>query len=183
MTHIVGITGFIGSGKDTAAEYLIGNYGFKGIKFADGIKDMMRALGLTTQELEDRVLKEQPHPLLCGRTPRYAMQKLGTEWGRDIMADQFWTSLWAQRCNGKALVVCADMRFHNEAALIEKNGGILIRIKRPATDPKPETWPDLHPSERDIPHLNVHYEVENSGSIKQLCQAVYALAFNHPKGA
>lgn len=182
MTHIVGITGFIGSGKDTAADYLTQNYGFKAVKFADGIKDMMRAIGLTTAELEDRKLKEEPHSLLSGRSPRYAMQKLGTEWGRDLMADQFWTNLWAQRCNGKMLVVTADVRFHNEATLIEKNGGILIRIRRPATDPHPDTWPTLHPSERDIPHLNVHYEVENSKSIGELCRAVHSLAFNHPKG-
>lgn len=181
MTHIIGLTGFIGSGKDTAAEYLIQNYGFKGVKFADGLKDMMRAIGITTEELEDRKLKEQPHPLLCGRTPRYAMQKLGTEWGRDLIADNIWTNLWASRCNGKPLVVTADMRFFNEAAAIEANKGIMIRIWRPETDPPKETWPTLHPSERDIPNLPVHYEVTNDGTIKQLCQAVHKLAFHHPE--
>jgi hypothetical protein len=181
LTHILGITGFIGSGKDTAAEYLIQNYGFKGIKFADGLKDMMRAIGLTTEEMEDRKLKEEPHPLLCGRSPRYAMQKLGTEWGRDLIADELWTSLWASRCNGKRLVVTADMRFFNEAAIIEKNNGILIRIFRPETDPPRETWPDLHPSEREIPNLPVHYEVQNVGTITELCKTVYGLAFHKPK--
>lgn len=181
MVHIVGLTGFIGSGKDTAAEYLIQNYGFKPVKFADGLKDMMRAIGITTEELEDRKLKEQPHPLLCGRTPRYAMQKLGTEWGRDLIADNIWTNLWATRCADKRLVVTADMRFFNEAAAIEANKGIMIRIRRPATDPAPETWPTLHASEKDIPHLPVHYEVDNTGTIKQLGEAVYKLAFHHPE--
>lgn len=171
----------MGSGKDTAADYLTGNYGFKNIKFADPLKDMLRALGLTTEEIEDRVLKEQPHPLLCGRTPRYAMQKIGTEWGRHLIADNLWTNIFEQRCNGKRLVVCSDMRFFNEAACVERNNGIMIRIRRPATDPAPETWPNLHPSEKDIPHLPVHYEVQNTGTITQLCQQVYSLAFHHPK--
>lgn len=175
------ITGFIGSGKDTAAEYLTQNYGFKAVKFADPIKDMMRSIGLTTEELEDRKLKEEPHPLLRGRTPRYAMQKLGTEWGRNLIADEFWTSLWATRCASKNLVVTADMRFFNEAAAVERNNGILIRIRRPDTDPPPEVWPTLHASEKDIPNLPVHYEIDNVGTIRQLGETVYKLAFNAPK--
>lgn len=180
MTHIVGLTGFAGSGKDTAAEYLIQNYGFKPVKFADALKDMLRAIGLTTEEIEDRVLKEEPHPLLCGRSPRHAMRTLGTEWGRDQIADNIWTNIWSSRCNGKRLVVCADMRFPNESAVIEANKGIMIRIRRPDTDPPPETWDNLHPSEKFIPHLPVHYEVENTGTIKQLGEAIYRLAFHHP---
>jgi hypothetical protein len=142
---------------------------------------MLRALGITTEEMEDRKLKETPHPLLGMRTPRYAMQKIGTEWGRELIADNIWTNIWAARCNGKNLVVTADMRFFNEAAAVERNNGIMIRVRRPGHEPDPSTWADLHPSEKDIPHLPVHYEVQNTGTIKQLGEAVYKLAFHQPR--
>ena len=36
---IVGFVGFIGSGKDTAADYLVNSYGFRRDSFANTLKD------------------------------------------------------------------------------------------------------------------------------------------------
>ena len=43
---------------------------------------MLYQLGLGEAHIEG-ALKEVPCELLGGKTPRYAMQTLGTEWGRD----------------------------------------------------------------------------------------------------
>jgi hypothetical protein len=48
------------------------------VKFAGPLKSMCMALGLTEAHIEGH-LKEVPCELLCGQTPRHAMQTLGTE--------------------------------------------------------------------------------------------------------
>ena len=40
MKSLIGICGFQGSGKDTFAQYLIDNYGFKILSFASTVKDV-----------------------------------------------------------------------------------------------------------------------------------------------
>ena len=41
---IVGFIGASGSGKDTASDYLVNNYGFKKMSFADPLKKMVNTL-------------------------------------------------------------------------------------------------------------------------------------------
>ena len=48
---VLGITGRAGSGKTTAADYLVSN-GWRRVKMAGPLKDMMRAGGLTDRHIE-----------------------------------------------------------------------------------------------------------------------------------
>lgn len=129
---VVAITGPAGSGKSTLADYLVSKHGYVRVKFAGPLKEMMRAMGLSDHHIEGD-LKELPTPLLQGRTPRYAMQTLGTEWGRNIIGEDFWTGLWASVANdvldngGK--VVCDDCRFENEAEVIRRFGGTVWQLR------------------------------------------------------
>lgn len=41
---IIGITGLIGSGKDTIADYLITSHSFKRLSFASSLKDAVSAV-------------------------------------------------------------------------------------------------------------------------------------------
>ena len=41
---IIGICGLIGSGKDTIADYLVTNYNFKKLSFADKLKDSVATM-------------------------------------------------------------------------------------------------------------------------------------------
>jgi hypothetical protein len=41
---IIGLSGYARSGKDTVAELLVLNYGFKRMAFADGIRESLIAL-------------------------------------------------------------------------------------------------------------------------------------------
>ena len=129
--RVVGFCGPIGAGKTTAAEYLGWVHGYTRQRFAGPLKDMMRALGLSTREI-DGDLKEMPSPILCGRTPRHAMQTLGTEWGRELIGPDLWISIWTARATASSSpVVADDVRFPNEVAAIKALGGIVIRIERP----------------------------------------------------
>lgn len=130
---LIAFTGLAGSGKSTAAQHLVKTHGFTRLRFAGPLKDMMRALGLTEAEIEgDR--KETPCELLGGKTPRYAMQTIGTEWGRDLIASDLWIRAFnaalAKVPEGVPVVV-DDCRFPNEADAIVAAGGVLVRVVRP----------------------------------------------------
>ncbi|UVK59041.1 deoxynucleoside monophosphate kinase [Microbacterium phage Cen1621] len=70
----------------------------------------------------------------------------------------------------KRLLAFNDVRFPNEADLIRRKGGILIRVIRPGlpTD-------DAHESETALDHYATDYELVNDGSIAELHSAVAAI--------
>ena len=96
MPKIIGITGYIGSGKTLLADALCAKHNFTIVMFAFRLKDMGRAVGLREDQVEGTG-KEIPCQLLCDKTPRYAMQTLGTEWGRNIIGENIWVNLWSNK--------------------------------------------------------------------------------------
>ncbi len=131
LPPVVAFTGQAGSGKSTATRYLIERHGYTLVKFAGPLKDMMRAIGLSEAQIEGS-LKEKPCNLLAGKTPRHAMQTLGTEWGRNCIGDGFWINLWRERVVDifaqAGRVVVDDCRFPNEAHAVRKLGGDIYRL-------------------------------------------------------
>lgn len=127
---VVAFTGLAGAGKSTAADILT-RRGYQRVKFAGPLKAMMRAIGFTDDHIEG-ALKEIPHPWLQGKTPRHAMQTLGTEWGRECIGRDFWTGLWWSAARDivehGGLVVTDDCRFPNEAAVVRSLGGVVIQV-------------------------------------------------------
>jgi energy-coupling factor transporter ATP-binding protein EcfA2 len=158
---IVVFVGRMGSGKTTLANYLADHLGYKKVSFADPIRNMLRGLGLTTEDMQEG--KYINHPLLSGRNPRFALQTLGTEWARDIMHKNFWVNIWKYNTLnfslGEQFVATDDCRFDNEAATVKKIGGTLIRINRDGV------VKDSHRSEAEIDGIQCDYEIDNNGSI------------------
>lgn len=128
--RLIAFTGLAGSGKSTAALHLVKRHGWQRRRFAGPLKAMMAALGLSEQEIEGH-LKETPCPLLCGRTPRYAMQTIGTEWGRDTIGEDLWIHAFRAALPASGNIVVDDCRFANEAAAVRAAGGHIVRIVRP----------------------------------------------------
>ena len=122
--RVIALTGLAGSGKSTASAYLQ-TQGYKLTKFASPLKDMLRAIGYNEDEIEGH-LKEVPRS--DGYSPRYAMQTLGTEWGRNCMGQNFWVNIWKERA-ATGLIVVDDCRFSNEADAVRSLGGIVIRLE------------------------------------------------------
>lgn len=161
---LIGLTGYAGAGKSTAAQYLIRQHGYVLVKFAGPLKAMLRALGLGDREIEGD-LKDAPCAALGGRTPRFAMQTLGTEWGRYIMGTDFWVNAAMEVAfdviDQGGRVVLDDVRFPNEAAAVHKAGGLLINVFRPLVGPE-----SGHISEHcSLPHDGV---AMNTGDIRNL---------------
>lgn len=140
---IIALSGAAGAGKSTGAAYLAQAYGFERIRFAGPLKAMLRAFlreaGTPAPIIERMIegdLKEQPAFVLGGQSPRYAMQHLGHNWGRQMMGDALWTSAWEAAATGALArgvpgVVCEDVRYENEAAVVRRLGGTVVRIMRP----------------------------------------------------
>jgi hypothetical protein len=134
LPQIIALVGNAGAGKSTVAEYLQEVHNYKLVKFAGPLKTMLRAIGLTDDEIEG-AKKEQPSGMLCGKTPRHAMVTLGTEWARDHIGEDFWAGLWRDQVTGVlwhgGRVVVDDCRFENEMQSVQSMGGILWHITRP----------------------------------------------------
>ena len=145
---IIGICGFIGSGKDTAANYLVGWHGFRRDSFAGALKDAVAHVfgwdrelleGLTT---EARAWREQVDPWWAERlgmphlTPRWVLQYWGTEVCRQGFHDDIWIAALENRLRQRTgHTVISDVRFPNEVAAIRNAGGRIVWIRRGA-DPE-----------------------------------------------
>ena len=175
MRNVIGFAGLAGSGKTTAANYLVGMHHYSRRPFAAPLKAMLKALGLTREELEGR-MKSVPIKLLMGKTPRQAMQTLGTEWGRECIDPEFWGHVWQYRmvqdCQALDNVVADDVRFPEEANRIRAMGGMVIRVLGRGGDCAP-----VHASERpDL--LRVDGIIYNTGSIADLENQVHQFHLN-----
>jgi hypothetical protein len=138
--RLIGLIGQARVGKDTVAEYLHEHHLFNRRSFAAPMKDMLEVVFGDRFETGDR---EQPIDWL-GKSPRHLMQTLGTEWGRNCVHPELWVMLaereWQvhtsrpyNRENNVGLVI-TDVRFHNEADMILRNGGTLIHVVRDTTE-------------------------------------------------
>lgn len=168
--ELVGFCGPMGAGKTTAAN-ILKTRGYLGMKMAAPLKAMLKVIGLTDFEIEGGG-KEIPTALLCWKTPRYAMQTIGTEWGRDLIGEDFWVRAWSRAVRGQLekgkLIVCDDIRFQNEADALRALGGKLIEVRRPG-------------AKRSETHVTERVEIEpdavlnNDGNVEQLILETHRL--------
>lgn len=140
---IIGICGFIGSGKDTVADYLVNNHGFRRESFANSLKDAVAAVfGWDRELLEGRTKqarewREQVDPWWAKRlnmpdlTPRLVLQRWGTEVCRRSFHDDIWiASLESRLLNSRDNIIISDCRFPNEIKAIKQAGGQVLWVQR-----------------------------------------------------
>lgn len=139
---ILGVTGFIGSGKDTIADYLCTFHGFKRLSFAASLKDAISNIfGWDREMLEgttktSREWREQVDPWWSKRlgkeiTPRWVLQYWGTEVCRNGFHQDIWVASVENKLrNAKDNIVITDCRFINEVEAIKRVGGTTCRVER-----------------------------------------------------
>jgi hypothetical protein len=189
--QLIGLTGYARSGKDTVAEMIISDVvrasGGRAphvprLSFAAPIKRFCREVFGWSLEHTDGMSKEVPlkdwvRPDGTPLTPRFAMQTLGTEWGRNCDPDIWIKSLLVQVAKeiqaGTKLCIVTDVRFVNEAAALREIGGEIWRVARAVPV-------SAHPSEAEIwstaMHQFVTVDIDNRGYLTDThAQVVTAL--------
>ena len=168
---IIGVCGFIGSGKDTIADFLTNFHGYRRESFANSLKDCVaQVFGWDRTILEGRTKqarewREQVDPWWAERldmphlTPRWVLQYWGTEVCRNGFHDDMWiASLENKLRNSKDDIVISDCRFPNEIKSIKSAGGIVIRVVR---GPEPE-WYDAAVSVNHGPNGNTSWALSKN---------------------
>ena len=172
MRTIIAFTGPKGCGKSTAAKILIEKYGFKRHYFAKPLKEMIKCLGLTEEHVNGS-LKEAPCRELDGKTPRWAMQSLGTEWARKLISPNLWVNAWKNTLPEQSNIVCDDLRFPNELKVLSEMGGIVIDIARPGFERDQSHESEAH-------SLPYNYQIENDGDLESLEEKI-KIVLDHNK--
>jgi hypothetical protein len=173
---IIGVCGFIGSGKDTIADYLTNFHGFRRESFANSLKDAVSAVfGWDRTMLEGRTKharewREQVDPWWAERlnmpelTPRYILQYWGTEVCRNGFHDDMWiASLENKLRTSKDDIVISDCRFPNEIKSIKAAGGIVIRVKRGAEPEWYNDAADMNAGDRCINYMLAKTRMQKLG--------------------
>lgn len=66
-------------------------------------------------------------------TPRFALQTLGTEWGR-AQYPEIWVDYLFREYRGAESLLITDVRFVNEAHRVRAYGGLVWRVTRPGVE-------------------------------------------------
>jgi len=209
---IIGLSGQAGAGKDTTADLLVKDYGFVKVALADPMKRICRdVFAFSDEQLwgpsDKRNAPDERYPRgyftgiagpvpaidLGFLTPRYALQTLGTEWGRNCYPDVWveYALRIAQRLNEggyyydtqsglrpmmqvegvmvpKKNVAISDVRFLNEIKSIQKQGGKVVRLRRQTTLSGSATSHSSETEQLSIPDSTFDYVLDNSGPKENL---------------
>jgi len=140
---ILGICGFIGCGKDTVADYLINQHGYKRDSFAGSLKDAVSVIFGWDREMlegrsaEAREWREEVDTWWAEKlnmptlTPRWVLQY----WGTEVARKSFHTDIWIYSLERKlsqtsSNIVITDCRFPNEVESIKRAGGSIVWVQR-----------------------------------------------------
>jgi hypothetical protein len=181
LPNIIGITGKKQHGKDTMGDYLVKNYGYKRLAFADAIKEVVKnSFGFTEEQLNGS-LKDTVDDFWKVK-PRQVFQFVGTELFRNKMSElipevesNIWVIIIYKKIldewivNPTAKFVITDLRFPNELNLINSLNGFTVRIDNPNVLSNLES---NHESETNIDGLMVQSTIVNDGSIVDFYKSI-----------
>jgi hypothetical protein len=170
--RIIGLAGPAGCGKTFVAS-LVPDAAV--IQLADPIYAALSAiLGIQDTVLRQRATKERPIDWL-GKSPRQLLQTLGTDWGRTLVAEDIWLRIARRRieelaASGVSTVVIADVRFDNEARMVQEMGGEVWGVDR-----GPTAGVSPHVSESGLSPGMVDRVIDNTGTPDQTRANVAAI--------
>jgi hypothetical protein len=180
---IVGLVGKKSAGKDTVGAILVERHGFVRVSFADALKRSAAALFDVPVETWDALKNRDDAVVILAvyegvharMTVREFLQRYGTEAHREVFGGTFWTDVVEDKFRqnhttqgrsepGKLeRIVVTDVRFEEEAALVRKYGGMIVRVVRPSVEVG-----DTHASETVQESIIADFELWNGGTLDDL---------------
>lgn len=193
---IIAVQGFIGSGKDTFASFILENEKSQGrtvikLSFASALKDCISSIFSWNREMlegdtkESREWREKVDEWWSQKlnipnlTPRWVLQNIGT----NVMRGHFHPDIWLLSIEKQILnlqeftdtIVITDCRFKNEIDFLRNMGAIYVKIQR---GEEPE-WVhyyiensvepiDIHQSEYQWLNNTFDFTIDNNGSFEEL---------------
>lgn len=169
---IIGVMGRVGAGKDTVCGFAAQLLGAAGkptaiISCAEPIKRVCAgifgpAYGVPRAAFYGSQEEKEAHlPMLPEWTGRRLMQFIGTECFRSIHGEVWSRTMIAQARHllqdTAKVVLVSDVRFAQEARVIQEQGGIVLRLFRKAADEVHAT----HASEREMDEIQHDYFIDN----------------------
>lgn len=192
----ISLSGFIGSGKNTVANILQENYGYKVISFSEVLKDTVAHLfswdrvmleGDTKESRDFRNTKDEYWSKILGYevTPRKMMQIIGTE----LFQYHFHKNIWVHSLykrhehdinNGN--IIFSDSRFKHEMDFVKSLNSKIIFVERNVPDWMSDVvdwyngFLNVKPAILDVLHISEHewlgqkpdYTIENKGNLNDL---------------
>lgn len=188
----IGLIGKMGSGKDTAADYLINTYGYVRVSFAAPLKELViEADPLVTHWTHDNVmvpihlsdvLEKMDFEAAKRQYPevRRVLQRIG-QGARRIDPD-YWVRMALKEIRDREYdgvpVVVTDVRYLNEALALKARGFTLARIVRPAWVSgmtMADTRATLHESETTLDSYPTDVQIMNDSTMVDLADALNSL--------
>ena len=207
---IIGLAGWIGAGKDTVADYLATHHHFRRESWAGSLKDAVATIfgwdremleGLTSEHRAQREIVDDwwaTRLKIPNLTPRWVLQKWGTEVARTAFHNDIWiASLENKLRNTQQNIVISDCRFPNEIKTIQKLGGEVWWVSRgelpewynvayrqnttsydahwilqDQTQLMEQLYPDVHLSEWAWVGSEFDATIENNGTVQDLFQSI-----------
>ena len=194
---IIVLSGFARSGKDTAADVLVEEFGFRKVAFADKLREVLFALNpiasaslvsptsdvwadeqLAKALAADGTIKVQDvihsygwdgyKESQFGPEVRRLLQRLGTEAGRKTLWDTIWIDAALAGRKEDENIVISDGRFFNEFDAVRERGGKVWRIERAGIGPAND-----HASEIEaISYPYFDRRLNNNGTLEDFKQTV-----------
>ena len=163
---VIGLNGKMGHGKDEvyriAKEIVMGDP-IKRVAFGDEVKaEVAATLNLSVEYVEQR--KSLFRPIL---------QWWGTEYRRTLFSPTYWIDKMRDRLTDQSKsgwVFVTDVRFQNEAEMIQDIGGFVVRVDRPGYCMCEKTKD--HISETDLDFFDFDHVIRNDGDLTDLKPAV-----------
>lgn len=168
---IIGLSGYAQTGKDTVAQHLISNHGYRRIAFADPIRNALYKLNPLVEAGEFRAvhLASAVDGMGWEETKRISpetrrlLQVLGTEVGREMFGQDFWVNQAMKSLGKFDKAVITDVRYPNEYKAIKARDGIIIRIVKPGTSAV-----NGHTSETALDNFSFDATIVNDGTFYDL---------------
>ena len=196
---LIALTGNINSGKTTVSEYLQNTWGFTEYTFSKPIKEMALIFGFEHHQVYGTQVQKLEINADWSISAREFLQKFGTDICRESLSKTIpdmnfgesnspWIRLFEiyikkyieQYPNG--CIVVSDIRFLDEAAVIKKLGGCIVRIDRVAgiqrTDEHNLDSHDKHSSETEMLNITADFTIFNTGTKDALYNQITEIVDN-----